>query len=99
LQAPSETPHCFSYQQVSHSLVHLLPKAELLNKEVFESLAHVRQALGRWRYDYHNTRPHSALDGLTPATVRRALELLDRSAPSALAKPQQIKYSAAGLSF
>jgi len=25
---------------------------ELLKEEVFDSLAHVRQALGRWRHDY-----------------------------------------------
>ena len=72
---------------------------ELLNEEVFESLAHARQALSRWRHDYNNLRPHSALGGLTPAAARRALELLDGSAPGALAKPRPMKYSAAGLSF
>ena len=29
---------------------------ELLNEEVFDNLAHVRQALGRWRHDYNNAR-------------------------------------------
>jgi putative transposase len=72
---------------------------ELLNEEVFGSLAHVRQALGRWRHDYNNLRPHSALGGITPATARRTLEPLDGSAPGGLAKPQPMKYSAAGLSF
>lgn len=72
---------------------------ELLNEEVFESLADVRQALGRWRHDYNNVRPHSAHGGLTPATARQTLELLDGSAPGALAKPQPMRYSAAGLSF
>ena len=72
---------------------------ELLNEEVFESLAHARQALGRWRHDYNNLRPHSALGRLTPAAARRAHELLDGSAPGALAKPQPMKYSAAGFSF
>ena len=72
---------------------------ELLNEEVFGSLAHARQALGRWRYDYNNRRPHSALGGLTPATARRTLELIDGSASGALAKTQLMKYSAAGLSF
>src|SRR2546430_17563020 len=38
---------------------------ELLNEEVFGSLAHVRQALGRWRHDYNNP------GGITPATARR----------------------------
>jgi putative transposase len=72
---------------------------ELLNEEVFDSLVHVRQALGRWRHDYNNVRPHSALGGITPATARRTLEPLDGSATGALAKPQPMKYSAAGLSF
>jgi putative transposase len=72
---------------------------ELLNGEVFDNLAHARQALGRWRHDYNNVRPHLALGGLTPATARRALELLDGCAPGALAKPQPMKYSAARLSF
>jgi len=72
---------------------------ELLNEEVFDNLTHARQALSRWRYDYNNSRPHSALAGLTPAAARRALELLDGSAPGALAKPQPMKYIAAGLSF
>ena len=72
---------------------------ELLNEEVFDNLIHARQALSRWRHDYNNLRPHSALGGLTPATARRALELSDGSAPAALAKPQPMKYSAAGLSF
>ena len=72
---------------------------ELLNEEVFESLTHARQALSRWRHDYNNLRPHSALGGLTPAAARRALQLSDGSAPGALAKPQPMKYSAAGLSF
>lgn len=72
---------------------------ELLNEEVFDNLAHARQALSRWRYDYNNSRPHSALGGLTPATARQALEFVDGSAPGALAKPQPMKYSAAGLSF
>jgi transposase InsO family protein len=50
---------------------------ELLDEEVFDGLAHVRQALGRWRHDYNNVRPHSALAGITPATARRTLEPLE----------------------
>jgi putative transposase len=69
---------------------------ELLNEEVFGSLAHVRQALGRWRHDYNNLRPHSALGGITPATARRTLEPLDGSAPGGPAKPQPMKYYAFG---
>lgn len=72
---------------------------ELLNEEVFESLAHARLALARWRSDYNNLRPHSALAGLTPASARRAPALLDGATPTALAKPKPIMYSAAGLSL
>lgn len=71
---------------------------ELLNEEVFTSLADARRRLSLWRYDYNNIRPHSALNGQAPASARRALELSDGSAPGALAKPETMSYSAAGLS-
>ena len=41
---------------------------ERLNEEVFDSLAHARQVLARWRHDYNHHRPHSSLGGLTPAS-------------------------------
>ncbi len=34
---------------------------ELLNEELFESLADARRKLAIWRYDYNNVRPHSSL--------------------------------------
>lgn len=70
---------------------------ELLNETVFVSLADARRRLSLWRYDYNNIRPHSALDGQSPATARRALELLEAEAHGALAKQQSMSYSAAGL--
>lgn len=70
---------------------------ELLNETVFASLADARRRLSIWRYDFNNIRPHSALNGQPPATARRALELLDGSAPGTLAKPKPMSYSAAGL--
>lgn len=72
---------------------------ECLNEEVFESLADARRKLSRWRYDYNNVRPHSALNGNPPATARRTLELTDGSTPGALAKLQPMKYQAKGLSL
>lgn len=39
---------------------------ELLNPHLFRSLDEVRAAAERWRVDYNNIRPHSALDYLTP---------------------------------
>jgi putative transposase len=71
---------------------------ELLNEEVFTSLADARRRLSLWSYDYNNLRPHSALNGRTPASARRALELVDGSAHGALAKPETMKYLTAGLS-
>lgn len=66
-------------------------------QNAFANLADARKRLSIWRYDYNNIRPHSALNGQSPATARRALELLDGSAPVALAKPKPMSYSAAGL--
>lgn len=71
---------------------------ELLNEEVFTSLADARRKISKWRYDYNNIRPHSALNGQSPATARRALELLFGSAHTALAKTQTMHYLKAGLS-
>jgi hypothetical protein len=40
---------------------------ELLNETLFVSLAHARVALGCWRTDYNDTRPHSQLGWKTPS--------------------------------
>ena len=40
---------------------------ELLNGELFLSLAEARWVLDRWRLDYNHRRPHSSLDYQTPA--------------------------------
>ena len=40
---------------------------ELLNRELFLSLAEARYVLDQWRLDYNHRRPHSALDWQTPA--------------------------------
>jgi putative transposase len=45
---------------------------ELLNEEIFESLAHARRVLECWRLDYNNLRLHSAHAGLSPAKVPTA---------------------------
>jgi putative transposase len=71
---------------------------ELLNEEVFDTLADARSSVARWRHDYNNERPHSALKGSTPAMARRALELVTGSAPVALETLQTLSYSTQGLS-
>ena len=40
---------------------------ELLNRELFLSLAEARYVLDQWRLDYNHRRPHSALGWQTPA--------------------------------
>jgi len=72
---------------------------ELLNEEVFTSLADARRKLAIWRQDYNTVRPHSALNGDTPAEARRALERLDGSAHGARANPQTIRYAEPGLTL
>ena len=43
---------------------------ECLNEEVFPTLAEARAVIEAWRQDYNQVRPHSALGGLTPESVR-----------------------------
>jgi putative transposase len=43
---------------------------ECLNETCFESLDHARRTLARWRYDYNYVRPHSAHQGMPPASAR-----------------------------
>lgn len=47
---------------------------ECLNTELFFSLADARQKLERWRQDYNQSRPHSALGDLTPEEFSRLKE-------------------------
>lgn len=55
---------------------------ECLNTELFFSVADARQKLERWRRDYNEQRPHSALGGLAPlAYLRRVVEKSMGTAP------------------
>lgn len=45
-------------------------REECLSQHWFLSLADARQTLERWREDYNNNRPHSALRNLTPVQFR-----------------------------
>ena len=40
---------------------------ECLNEHLFSSLAAARRIIEAWRIDYNTERPHTSLDGLTPA--------------------------------
>ena len=72
--------------------MHLLPKTELLNEEIFDTLDDVRRKLALWRYDYNAVRPHSSLGNQTPLEARRALEQFEGAAPGALAQNDQFNY-------
>jgi putative transposase len=52
---------------------------ECLNTELFFSLADARQKLGRWRQDYNQSRPHSALGDLTPEEFYRLRERAEQA--------------------
>ena len=45
---------------------------EFLNVETFFDLSDVREKLERWRQDYNQVRPHSALGDLAPEEFTRA---------------------------
>jgi len=51
---------------------------ELLNEHAFPTVFHARSAIEAWRIDYNEKRPHTHLDGLTPAEfIRQTLNSLD----------------------
>ena len=41
-----------------------------LNESLFTSLRHARAVLASWQRDYNEVRPHSALEGHTPGSIR-----------------------------
>jgi putative transposase len=43
---------------------------ECLNETLFTSLSHARNALAAWQQDYNEVRPHSGLQGRTPASIK-----------------------------
>ena len=49
---------------------------ECLNEHLFTSYRHAREIISAWREDYNQHRPHTSLDGLTPAEyATRAAEV------------------------
>jgi putative transposase len=47
-------------------------RAECLDLHWFASLEEARQVIEAWRIDYHEVRPHTALDNQTPAAYKAA---------------------------
>ena len=60
---------------------------ECLNVEIFVALADVRDKLQRWREDYNQVRPHSALPDSAPATF--ASQWAETSTPGPKPVPAQ----------
>ena len=54
---------------------------ELLNRELFLSLAEARFVIDHWRLDYNHHRPHSSLDYQTPAAFAAGCVLLASATP------------------
>jgi len=57
---------------------------ELLNEELFDSVANAQRKLAVWGYDYNNVGPHSSLENRRPAQARRAFQLDGDVIPGAL---------------
>ena len=72
---------------------------ELLNEELFDSLADARRKLAAWRYHYNNVRPHSSLGNRTPAQARRAFLQDGSVTPGALVPAGEHEYQTGGLSL
>lgn len=60
--SPWENPYAESFNSRARD--------ELLNLEEFGTLCEARVVVEAWRIEYNTERPHSALNGLTPAEVR-----------------------------
>ena len=56
---------------------------ELLNGELFLSLADARYIIDKWHLDYNHRRPHSSLNWQTPADYAAGLKHADGVFPSA----------------
>lgn len=59
---------------------------ECLNEHWFSSLAHARAEVTKWRQDYNEARPHSALEYLTPSEFAAR----ERLNPSAANSPAEV---------
>jgi len=82
-----------------HGLSPATLRDELLNEELFDSLADARRKLAVWRYDYNNVRPHSSLQHRTPAQARRAFLQNGSVTPGALVPVGRHEYQTGRLSL
>jgi transposase InsO family protein len=71
---------------------------ELLNRELFLSLAEARWVIDRWRLDYNHQRPHSALEYQTPAAFAASCVQQDFAtlSPAEHSQPPLTRFSHSG---
>ncbi len=62
---------CARAQRVSCQSFNARLRDELLNGEILYSLAEARVIIEAWRRDYNESRPHMALNGLSPSEFAR----------------------------
>ncbi|SFD78436.1 Integrase core domain-containing protein [Salipiger profundus] len=65
----------------SGNLVHLLPKTELLDLHIFETIDEVQQIATEWLWSYNNDRPNIGNGGMTPAQKLRMAAQILRPSP------------------
>ena len=91
--APAATPTENGYIESFNGRL----RDECLNVEVFFTLADVRDKLERWRHDYNQVRPHSALADHPPETF--AAQWAETAAPVPEPVPAQAGKPATGNSL
>ena len=69
---------------------------ELLDGEIFLTLAEVKYVVNRWRMDYNHYRPHSSLEYQTPAAYAQQCRNMGPARPESEAK--ETEYCAETLS-
>ena len=48
---------------------------ELLNGEIFDTMAEARVLIGRWRTYYNTIRPHNSLEYRSPASEFKVVDI------------------------
>ena len=78
------------YQNGAHERMHRDLKEEVQNR-TRGSVNYYQRLLDEWRYDYNFTRPHEALDMLTPATLYRPSPRKFEGYPDEIEYPQGLE--------
>jgi hypothetical protein len=65
-------------------------RGELLNREIFTTLTEAKILIEKWRKDYNNIRPHSALGYRPPAPQAIMLTTLTQKVDQSLGAVQKV---------